>query len=115
MADWEYDPEPGYEVEPVGPTVLVTDYEDGSQTRRQKNSTVKRIFRGRFLASLATAKSMLDFLYGKGLATSFTILTWDPRSADPPAEVATVYLEELPKTRQITPSRVELEVEFREA
>lgn len=116
MADWTHLPNLGYKIERDGPRVHKHKYEDGVSVRIEKSATVKRRFIGVFRFKLSEAKAPLDFLQDTmGLDTTKTILTNDPKAADPATEEATVYLEALPEPYYVAPRVVEWESVFEEA
>ena len=114
MADWEYEPNHGYEVETRAPRVVDHEYADKFVQRRKKGTVSKRTFSGEFVFSVEDSKVALDLLHARYPSTSLTILTNDPRAVDPDTDSATVLVAELPTPRRTSFNRVEFPVRFLE-
>ena len=100
MADLSNVPQLGYPIERIPGQTLRTDMEDGSNLVREKSPTVKRVFRPTFKEPTAAMKTFLDFVATKGLDTSFSWLTRDPKAADPDTDEATVKFLDFPNTTE---------------
>lgn len=83
MADWTFTPdEPGRQIIRIEGPVLISEYEDGSENRRQKHAAEKREFVDLYSVDGSTLASMLSFLDGKGWRRDkFTMKTLDVRDA----------------------------------
>lgn len=108
MANWEYTPAYGFVTKRHGPVTLVSRFEDGTETRRQKSSAVVRHFEQTHTVDKATADAMLDLFHSWGLSTTFTMITWDPRAATPSTDEATVRFESEPVLTQVSASLYQL-------
>lgn len=81
MADWTFVPIYPYVVRRIGPTTLITEYEDFTESRREKSSAMKRIFREKHRVDATDMKAILDFYDTKGTVTAFSKVTYDPQDA----------------------------------
>lgn len=97
MADWEYAPK-SLTIERTSPPTLVTEYEDGSLSIREKNTTTKRIWREVHSQPEATTRAMIAFAKTKKLSVSFTKFTFDPEDTNPTTDTASVYLVSYPSS-----------------
>lgn len=59
------------------PPTLITEYEDGQETRRLKGGSERRIFDQDWVVVKNHLDAMLDFWESVGLFTSFTFVTFD--------------------------------------
>ena len=116
MADWEHKPDQGaYEIIRLDAPTLVDRFEDHVPVIRQKSSTEKREFVGVFTVTDAEAKTQYDLYATKLKATSLTILTFDPKSATPDTDAATVYFVGRANARAHGTTRWKLRWHFIEA
>ncbi len=76
MADWAYIPMFPYNVQ-RSDSVLINEFEDGTETRRQKHSNIGKVFSGRYAVNRPTLSAMMDFHDAKLTFTSFTIIGYD--------------------------------------
>lgn len=111
MADWTFTPTYAHVIRRDPPRTLISRYEDGNETRRQKHSTFLRRFDQRHEGLTASeASSMVTFYDGKGLLTSFSIVTYDPSEAA--ATEATVRFAEPLTMVQVAPDVFDARVRF---
>ena len=119
MADFEYNPDtPGYRVGRVngGPVTLITEYEDGGLTIREKASSTKRLLDGIWTLGQADTKAVMDLFDTKGFDTTLTVLTGDPQAADPDTDSGTFYFHPpAPEPVYAGPDFQRLRIRFREA
>lgn len=83
MADWTYvpvvDPPPSFRDNP--PVTLISRFEDKKEIRREKNANFDREWAEFYLFTSTEADAARDFWRTKGLLTTFTKITYDPREA----------------------------------
>ena len=106
MADWEHEPSKPARITREAAPVLITRFEDGTETRRQKHSNITRHLEHEYDDTLANAKTKLDFAETKGLLTTFTMFTWDPSATTPSTDTANVRLEEMPSSEYLGPNLI---------
>lgn len=111
MADWppanlshSY-PELPISVEIIGPRVLVTEFEDGSELLRQKSGVTRRRFYQAWPTNTTDWVILKDFWDVYLLTQTFTALTFDPSAgASRLTEVAICRFERSPTLTQIGPN-----------
>lgn len=116
MADWPVGglvPNVSHVIEREGPPTLRTRFEDGSESRREKHQNNPLLWRQRFRATTAEAKTVFDFVATKRLLTSFTALTYDPEAVNPDTEEASVVFHEYPSSVEIFSGLFEIDVILR--
>ena len=73
-----------YDVEREPPPTLITQFEDGSEVRRQKSGVAtsqRRKFIEHHRVSKADMEKILDFYEARGLLTNFTKFSYDANDA----------------------------------
>ena len=97
---------PGFthRIERINREALVTRYEDGTESRREKSSTTLRRWTERWAVNRTDMKAMLVFYETKGLVTTFTKLALDASDATFPTTEATARFEQQPVYDQVGPN-----------
>lgn len=99
MPDWAFEPRFNYGVEYIGPETLVSTFEDGTEIRREKNSTIRRRFTEVHSMSKTNMNTALEFYRTKGTYSTFDKYTYD---ADDATNVTTtVRFERPPEYEQV--------------
>jgi hypothetical protein len=81
MADWTYTPFYVYPVEYIGPTGLVSTYEDETESRRVKSTATRRRVTEAHWVDVTSAAAMEAFYKSKGIVLAFSKVTWTPSDA----------------------------------
>jgi len=97
---------PGFvhRVELIGRPTLVSRYEDGKETRRQKHASELRRWTERWAVNRTDMKAMRAFYDSKGTATTFTKLALDAADVTFGTDTATARFERPPAYDQVGPS-----------
>ncbi len=117
MADWNFKPLVGYRIEPVdgGPTTLVTQYEDKSQSIRVKDTTEKNIYIGVFRENDADFITMNDIWEAHKFDLPLTILAFNPFKLLPATNEALVrFMRPKGSPIYIGPSQLDIRWVFRD-
>jgi len=82
MADWEYTPlVEGFELTTEPPPTLVSKLEDGAFISREKHTSYRRHWREVYAWNSTQADAATDTYRTKGMHTSLTKYSWDPKDA----------------------------------
>jgi hypothetical protein len=101
MADWEYIPATPARIDRAAPKTLITRFEDGRELRRQKHSWSPRTITHKYSTRAEQFSDMIAFAESKGLNTTFTMLSFDPKAIDPDTDAATVRFLAFPSTAEV--------------
>ncbi len=102
-----------YRVRRAAPPTLITEFEDGSEVRRQKSGVAtsqRRTFEERHRVNKAEMELMLDFYEARGLLTNFTKYSYDAN--DPTNTNVTVRFLKAPTFTIIAVNIYEAKLEF---
>lgn len=114
--EWTHKPDAdSWLLEYVGPRVLVTEFEDGAQSIREKWPMDKRVFRGTYTKPNADARRMIEFFRMRRYGIAFSIYSFDPEAKDPDTDIALVrFIEPRGRPRWISAKLVRIAWAFRE-
>ncbi len=93
-----------YNVARTGPPTLINEFEDGTETRRQKHSNIGKLFTARYAVDRPTLEKILDYFDLKGLLTSFSMVGNDANDAAWGTTTYTVRFAEPPNYDQRGPA-----------
>lgn len=112
MADFPERMSYPWQISYIGPETLVTKFEDGGEIRRAKAASGKRIFEGETDVNATDCDTIWDLWIAKGLATTFTLTTYDAHEAG--GTTATVVFDVPPVFQFIALGTWRITLRFRE-
>lgn len=113
---WDYAPNVGFTIEYETPPTLVSVFEDGSVSIREKTTTTKSVYVGTYTVNRQTAAEMLAYFDLVRLTTAFLLRAFDPRDlVDPDQALLSVRFVERPHVEYVSARLVRLTCRFREA